>query len=721
MLARTCFIRGALAAALSFVFAMPVFAAVPGTLQVEGALLSAQGSPAADGVYAVEFAFYDAPEGGVPLWLEKVPQVDVKGGSFQQVLGLGTPIKPAVLAKASSLWIGVRVGQDPELARRGVRSVVFALAADVAQGLACSGCITAEHLAPEVLKGVAKTSDLAKVALTGAFSDLSGAPDLSGYAKSADLHKVAVSGKYVDLAGAPALSDVALSGKYGDLKDLPVSVKAGVACGTGLVVRGIKADGALECVATLDPKDLPKNAIASVSNGLLDNKFVESVPSKTVPLDILDNNPGGITDSLVVPPFGTATSVAIRVKVAGNHNVGGLNITVTDPAKNKYELAKKTLKSGDKEFDLTWPPEKLVAGDLGYWVGKDPKGTWFLTIVDDDYQDNKNDGKLVAWSVEVGILSSQKVAVKGNLVLGSATAECNVYYKGAIRWNEQLKALQACDGDTWFPRVQGDTKDNPGLTCKAIKDDAPGSKSGAYWIDPDGAGGVAPFQAWCDQDTDGGGWTLVVKVKGNDTLLNRANQSHWRQKNPVGGQECFNLKDQNAICEGYDKVPFRDVMIRSLGKPWRNLGFGLRDTYASVWQIVNAGQRVWSTNRLFGSIGNLDHNNDPRYVRDCSGNVYGFFTADWSQNNNGGIVGHSMPHGHAGGVVGSSLNDWDQWSSHSYDRDNFLSTRCISDFALGGGYGGLEGGNNAESIQAHWWGNGNGYSHDWNSHGLFVR
>lgn len=46
--------------------------------------------------------------------------------------------------------------------------------------------------------------------------------------------------------------------------------------------------------------------------------------------------------------------------------------------------------------------------------------------------------------------------------------------------------------------------------CKAIKAANSGAADGTYTIDPDGSGPVAPFPVWCEMQTQGGGWTLVM-------------------------------------------------------------------------------------------------------------------------------------------------------------------------------------------------------------------
>lgn len=81
--------------------------------------------------------------------------------------------------------------------------------------------------------------------------------------------------------------------------------------------------------------------------------------------------------------------------------------------------------------------------------------------------------------------------------------------------------------------------------------------SGVYSIDPDGAGPIAGYHAYCDMSSDGGGWALAAKIDGAaQTFLWDA--APWTDLSTMGAND---VSQAEAKLAAFNYAPFTQIRI----------------------------------------------------------------------------------------------------------------------------------------------------------------
>ncbi|MSP93251.1 MAG: DUF4215 domain-containing protein [Myxococcales bacterium] len=481
--------------AATLLCAPPAEAAPPKpALPVQGLLRAPAGGPVADGAYPFTFRLYTDLQTDKPTWKEILVAVPVQGGFFAATLGSDdTNALPAdFFAKNPGAALSVQVAADLELPRMPLLAVPYALHAATADTIA--GGLTGDKLA-------AGSVAAAALGFPYAASDSKGGPATA-----------------LKCTGCVALEHLAAN--VLDAKNVTLQVPA---------KKTNVADFLQGFSTALHPEDVRLG--------------IGKPPQNNCALDVATD--GGTTCIDGAPALWTR--VAGSDAEMGKFAQDGVFVYRKDQGRTwlyvKGIWRRVALDSvcGDAQVE---PPEECDNGKGNADAPNKCKTTCKKPACGDklvDASEACDDGNAVPTDACIAC----KAASCGDGYLQVGVEECD---DGTANADAADKCRKTCKKPTCGDKIADageacdDGNKNPGDGCSAtcglesIKRcaDVNGGKSGVYDVDPDGPGGTVPFAVWCDFDTDGGGWTLVMSVNTQDGTLSTLDTPLWTDATGFG-------------------------------------------------------------------------------------------------------------------------------------------------------------------------------------------
>ncbi len=565
---------------------VPTLAAVPQTLLLEGVLTGASGGAAPDGDYGMTVRIRSSDSNKL-LHEEGPIQVKVTGGRFAWTIGgdgkLGAAAEAAEFWAEKGLRASIQIGSEPELGPFDLHSSISALRARMAEGLQCTGCVSANHLAVPFAGAKTKGGPAADLDCTGCVSvaelKFDGDVDLGGNSLKAG------NGSF---SGDLVAKTVTAQSFVGDGSKLTGIVIPSGSCPKGQVVSGIASDGKLVCAA--GGGTLPADGLDEVSGGVLSTEFDDVFKAPTAGVTIPDNTGADAVSTITVPDIGVAKGLLIHVELA-NSDLSQVSMTLLPPddkAKG-ITLCDPCGKADEKSLKTAYPtPTAVVSGDLSSYLGKSPKGTWTLKVKDTSFcvpqkpgnqalcdLQAKTDGSIVNWDVTVHTLSTSKAQVLGDLVVsggissqngllvGGTSATCGAGLFGRLRMNDP-GGLEMCNGTEWVAALPRPVYWQGGCTSN-------GSTSWAYFCtnhtDSNTAGrylGVSSVNS--GNSSDPGTGKITIKIAGTYRVAfdgwGSAAQRYWELY--VNGKLAAEGRNYNAGSSN-NSLHFERLLVLDVG------------------------------------------------------------------------------------------------------------------------------------------------------------
>ncbi len=96
----------------------------------------------------------------------------------------------------------------------------------------------------------------------------------------------------------------------------------------------------------------------------------------------------------------------------------------------------------------------------------------------------------------------------------------------------------------------------PGTSCQDILSQTGTTTDGVYWIDPTGSGA---HEAYCDMNTNGGGWTLILKTSGDAYVSLYYTDALWTNDTLLNETSLDTSTSSNSKLESFITMPLNEL------------------------------------------------------------------------------------------------------------------------------------------------------------------